>query len=194
MGRHFSDLKHKWNNKSAGQKTTMAHKVFRNEVLDTGVGTSDPSAGEEDLRESSPRRRIMYSYDATHGPGSGTDVLSNAVTKAVQRYENKVTEKLAKEYEFVDNTKELADGYTTDAEEDDFEIIDGTNLETHDARTLYGGRWTLIDGVWEWSLKLFSPALITFSITQRGLSVKKWILRETSKYVTVSAILLDISR
>jgi urate oxidase len=84
----------------------------------------------------------MYSYDATHGPGSGTDVLSNAITKAVQRYENKVTEKLAKEYEFVDNTKELADGYTTDADEDDFEIIDVTNLETHDARTLYV-RWTV---------------------------------------------------
>jgi hypothetical protein len=133
MGRHFSDLKHKWNNKSAGQKTTMAHKVFRNEVLDTGVGTSDSSAGEEDLREASaapvPDAEIMYSYDATHGPGSGTDVLSNAVTKAVQRYENKVTEKLAKEYEFVDNGKELADGYTADADEDDFEMIDGANLE-----------------------------------------------------------------
>ena len=76
-----------------------------------------------------PDAEIMYSYDATHGPGSGTDVLSNAVTKAVQRYENKVTEKLAKEYEFVDNGKELADGYTADADEDDFEMIDGANLE-----------------------------------------------------------------
>jgi hypothetical protein len=35
---------------------------------------------------------------------------------------------------------------------------------------------------------------VTFSITQRGLSVKKLILRETSKYFTVSAILLDINR
>jgi hypothetical protein len=133
MGRHFSDLKHKWNHKSTGQKTTIAHKVFRNEVLDTGIGTSDSSAGEEDVGEASaapvPDAEIMYSYDAPHGPGSGTDILSNAVTEAVQRYENKVTEKLAKEYEFVNNGKELADGYTADADEDDFEMIDGVNLE-----------------------------------------------------------------
>jgi hypothetical protein len=133
MGRHFSDLKHKMNNKSSGQKTTIARKVFRNEVLETGIGTSDSSAGEEDARDASaapvPDADIMYSYDATHGPGRGTDVLSNAVTKAVQHYEVKVTEKLAKEYEFVDNGKELADGYAADADEDDFEMIDHINLE-----------------------------------------------------------------
>jgi hypothetical protein len=73
----------------------------------------------------------MYSYDAAHGPGGGTDVLSHAVTKAVQRYEIKVTEKLVKEYELVDNGRELADGYTADADadEDDFEMVDHASLE-----------------------------------------------------------------
>jgi hypothetical protein len=133
MGRHFSDLKHKWNDKDTAQKTTIARKVFRNEVLDTGIGPSDSSAGEEDVGEASaapvPDADIMYSYDATHGPGGGTNVLSTAVTTAVQRYENKMTEKLAKEYEFVDHGKELTDGYTADADEDDFQMIDGATLE-----------------------------------------------------------------
>jgi hypothetical protein len=133
MGRHFSDLKHKWNNKSTGQKTTVARKIFRNEVLDTGISSSDSSAGEEDSREASaapvPDAEIMYSYDATHGPGRGTDVLSHAVTKAVQRYENKVTEKLVKEYDFVDAGKDVGDGYAADADEDDFEMIHHANLE-----------------------------------------------------------------
>ena len=73
----------------------------------------------------------MYSYDAVHGPGRGTDVLSHAVTKAVQHYEKKVTEKLVKEYELVDNGRELADGYTADADadEDDFEMVDHASLE-----------------------------------------------------------------
>jgi hypothetical protein len=134
-GRHFSNLKHNENRKSTAQKTTIARKVFRNEVLDTGVGSSDSSAGEEDARDTSPApvpdAEIMYSYDAAHGPGRGTDVLSHAVTKAVQHYEKKVTEKLIKEYELVDNGRELADGYTADADadEDDFEMVDHASLE-----------------------------------------------------------------
>lgn len=71
----------------------------------------------------------MYSYDAASGPGEGTDILSHAITKAVQRYENKVTEKLVKEYEFVDSGKELGDGYTADADDDDFEMIDHASFE-----------------------------------------------------------------
>ena len=111
----------------------MAHRVFRDDDVDTGIGSSDSSAGEEDGRIACaapvPDSEIMYSYDATHGPGRGTDVLSHAVTKAVQRYENKVTEKLVKEYEFVDNGKEFADDYAADADEDDFEMIDHASLE-----------------------------------------------------------------
>ena len=131
-GRHYSDLKHNWNKKSTGQKTTIARKVFRNEVLETGVGSSDSSAGEEEVRDAAaapvPDAEVMYSYDAKAGPGRGTDILSHAVTKAVQRYENKVTEKLVKEYEFVDSDKDLGGGYAADADEDDFEMIDHANL------------------------------------------------------------------
>ncbi len=62
----------------------------------------------------------MYSFDATRGPGAGSQILSVAVTKALQRFENKETEKLAKEYEFVDGK----DNDVADADYDDFEIID----------------------------------------------------------------------
>ena len=57
--------------------------------------------------------------------------MSHAVTKAVQHYEKKVTEKLVKEYELVDNGRESADGYTADADadEDDFEMVDHASLE-----------------------------------------------------------------
>ena len=133
-GRHFSELKHSWNKKANGQKATTARKVFRNEVLDVGdnsVGASDSSAGEEDVKEASaapvPDCDIMYSYDAVRGPGGGSDILGHAITQAVQRYENKETEKLVKEYEFVDGGKEQ-EGYAADADEDDFEMIDHATL------------------------------------------------------------------
>jgi hypothetical protein len=47
-----------------------------------------------------------------------------AVTQAIERFENKETEKLAKEYEFVDGK----DGYAADAD-DDFEIIDNASFQ-----------------------------------------------------------------
>jgi len=130
-GRHFSS--HNGNRKSIAQKATIARKVFRNELSDTGIGSSDSSGSEEECREAvaaaAADPEVMYSYDATHGPGKGTDILSHAVTKAVQRYETKVTEKLVKEYEFVDSGREFADGYNADADEDDFEMIDHAGLE-----------------------------------------------------------------
>lgn len=53
---------------------------------------------------------------------SGNNVLATAVQKAELKYENQVTEKLAKEYEFVPRGEEHATGYTADVD-DDFEII-----------------------------------------------------------------------
>ena len=70
----------------------------------------------------------MYSYDAARGPHGGSQILSAAVTQALERFENKETEKLAKEYEFVDGK----DGYVADADDDDFEIIDDATLHQID--------------------------------------------------------------
>ncbi|KZP11912.1 hypothetical protein FIBSPDRAFT_961849 [Athelia psychrophila] len=95
------DLRHNQNKKSTGQKTTFARKVLRNDVFDTGIGSSDSCASQDDIRDAAaapvPDARLMCDYDALSGPGEGYDTLSHATTAAVQRYENKVTENLAKE-------------------------------------------------------------------------------------------------
>lgn len=105
-----------------------ARKISRR-ALDDTTGPSDSSAGEEDVREASaapePDAQIMYSFDATHAPAVGSQILSLAVTQALERFENKETEKLAKEYEFVDGK----DGYAADADDNDFEIIDGASFD-----------------------------------------------------------------
>ncbi len=104
-----------------------ARKRARGNALDT-AGVSDSSAGEEEIQEASaapdPDADITFSYDAVRGPGGGSQILSMAVTQALERFENKETEKLAKEYEFVDGK----DGYTADGDDDGFEIIDGPSL------------------------------------------------------------------
>jgi len=112
-----------------------ARKAIRNEVYaasDNVTGPSDSSAEEEEWKEASTAPAsdadIMYSYDAATGPGRGSDILSTAVSRAVDRYETKVTDKLVKEYEFVDCSKDNGDGYAADADEDDFEVIDHNTL------------------------------------------------------------------
>ena len=64
-----------------------------------------------------PTTDIMYSYDFP-GPKSGSDVLSSAITQAVQRFETLETEKLAREYEFVEGN----DDSTADTD-DEYEIV-----------------------------------------------------------------------
>jgi hypothetical protein len=106
---------------------TSARKSFRR-VVDDETGPSDSSAEEEDIREASaapePDVEIMYSYDAARGPGGGSQILSQALAQALERFENRETEKLAKEYEFVDSK----DGYVADADDEDFEIVDHAAL------------------------------------------------------------------
>lgn len=91
---------------------------------DKTARSADSSAGEEDIKEASaapePDADIMYSYDSARGPHGGSQILSVALAQALERFENQETEKLAKEYEFVDGK----DGYIADADDDDFEIVD----------------------------------------------------------------------
>lgn len=132
-GRHRQNLQ----KKTSGQAATLARKVFKNEVVDAMDGpvahTSDTSSEEEDFRDQirdidaacNPSEvERMYTYEAR--PQS--HILSNAVTQAVKRFENKETEKLVhKEYDVVDYSKE---GYEAEIEEeDDFEVIDHSYLK-----------------------------------------------------------------
>ena len=93
---------------------------------DTDASISDSSA-EEDVKDASaapePDTGYTYSYDAARGPGKGSQILGQAITKAVERFETRATEKLVKdEYEVVRKGKEDARaGYTAD--EDDYELV-----------------------------------------------------------------------
>jgi len=95
-------------------------------LVDNEYTTSDSSA-EEDVKEASaapvPDAGITYSFDASRGPHGGSEILTMAINKAVERFETKVTEKLVKdEYEVVRKDAELDhEGYVAD--EDDFELV-----------------------------------------------------------------------
>ena len=109
----------------------MARKVFHNEVLeatDGPVTNISDTSGDEDLYDDSvapvPDAEVMYSYDHSHGPAKGQDILGGAIAAAVVRFENKETEKLVKEYDFVHNSKELED----EEDQDEFEFVEHAHL------------------------------------------------------------------
>ncbi|MCJ1379333.1 hypothetical protein MMC17_002434 [Xylographa soralifera] len=109
------------------QRQAWGSNVSRkHSVIDPDNNTSDSSA-EEDVKEASaapvPDAGIAYSFDAPRGPGKGSEILTMAINKAVERFETKATEKLVKdEYEVV--AKEAAlipEGHAAD--DDDFELV-----------------------------------------------------------------------
>lgn len=92
-------------------------------------GTSDSSANEVVVHESIAREVVaempgddpLNSYDA-----SGNSILSAAVSRAVEQYETRETEKLVTEYEFVSKDDGPGNGYVADV--DDFELIDHVEI------------------------------------------------------------------
>ncbi|MCJ1476940.1 hypothetical protein MMC13_005609 [Lambiella insularis] len=108
----------------ASHSNNVSRKYSIQEYADNS--TSDSSA-EEDVKEASaapvPDAGITYSFDAARGPGKGSEILSMAINKAVERFETKATEKLVKdEYEVVGkDSEESGDSYTAD--DNDFELI-----------------------------------------------------------------------
>ena len=134
-GHGYHKLEKAYTKKRTGQASTLARKAFRNDVddaMDGPLAHVTDTSGDEEVHDASAAplpsgADFMYSYDASSGPRGGTDVLSVALTQAVQRFENNETEKLVnKEYDVIDETKE---GYTADQEDDDFEVIDHSHLQ-----------------------------------------------------------------
>lgn len=103
----------------------------RHDIIDTRTAHSD-SSGDEMPDESSvaPDAGITYSFDAPKGPTHGSTVLSTALAKAVERFENNETEKLVKnEYEVLGESdvrtpiKKGGKRSMLADEEDDYEFI-----------------------------------------------------------------------
>ena len=112
-----------WEKNKAAKHGKVARKGTA--YLDPDTCTSDSSA-EEDIKEASaapePDVGVTYSFDAARSPGKGSEILSMAIAKAVEKYETQATEKLIKtEYEVVGKEKEFAnEGYIADEEEFEF--------------------------------------------------------------------------
>lgn len=93
------------------------------EKLERDFLHSDSSA-EEDVKEASaapiPDAGCTYSFDASRGPGKGSQILGLALAKAEEKYETKATNKLVKdEYEVVRKEKEDVENVVDDG----FELL-----------------------------------------------------------------------
>lgn len=82
-------------------KAAQRHEISEETVSDSSADEDpvEPSAAPE------PDAQVTYSFDSTRGPSHGSQILSLAVAKAVERYENRVTDKLVNdEYEVLDES------------------------------------------------------------------------------------------
>ncbi|KAI9721051.1 MAG: hypothetical protein M1812_002532 [Candelaria pacifica] len=94
--------------KRLDHRNKMARKF---QVLDEASSPSDLSAEEDVAGEATtapePDADITYSFDASRGPRKGSQILSLALTKAVENFEVKETDRIIKEeYEVLDEDGE----------------------------------------------------------------------------------------
>jgi hypothetical protein len=105
-------------------------------IASTNYASSDSSSDEDPAEPTAapePDAEITYSFDADKGPTHGSTVLSTALAKAVERFENNQTDKLVKdEYEVLTSDGEFARTTIkkggnrhgiTEQEEDDYEFV-----------------------------------------------------------------------
>ncbi|OXV07587.1 hypothetical protein Egran_04650 [Elaphomyces granulatus] len=104
-------------------KFVLRHDV--DEILTQGVSDSSADETASVTQADEPTRSLeddaLFSFEA-----SGNGIFSSAVSKAVEKFETKETEKLVKEYEFVFEEDDPSIGYVAD--EDDFEIVGHVEL------------------------------------------------------------------
>jgi hypothetical protein len=109
----------------SNQLATVAKVSLRNDIREAlNSGRSDSSAT-EDVDEPSAAQDVPESFrddgSVDSYEVSGQTILSDAINKAVEKFETQETEKLVKEYEIITRESEIAMGYLAD---DDFELVD----------------------------------------------------------------------
>ncbi|KAF3480929.1 uncharacterized protein GIQ15_06276 [Arthroderma uncinatum] len=117
---------------SPTSQSKLPVKVSIRRALDEAVretrGTESSSDEEEfDPTVTPEEPELFYSFDAHVSPAEGGHVLSAAVIRAVDKYETKQTEKLAREYEFIGvmDSNDLDEGYG--GYDEGFELIEPVN-------------------------------------------------------------------
>ncbi|KAF1953547.1 hypothetical protein CC80DRAFT_141102 [Byssothecium circinans] len=120
---------------TAAPKSNAGFNKTRTAAKNDIAFASGDSSADEDIEHPSvapvPDAEITYSFDAERGPSHGSQILGLALTKAVERYEVRQTDKLIKdEYEVL----ELNAGALSPAskvarkgvapEDEDYEFID----------------------------------------------------------------------
>lgn len=103
-------------------------KVSRkHEILEESSNNPSDSSADEEVVEASTAREpdadITYSYDACRGPRKGSQVLGQALAKAVEKFETKQTEKLVHDEYDVVNENDDDVHIRQDVVEDDFQMI-----------------------------------------------------------------------
>ncbi|OJD11567.1 hypothetical protein AJ78_07690 [Emergomyces pasteurianus Ep9510] len=119
MNRKFADIKDHFN------------EVVNQALYDDGdySDSSTDSDNALDLSDPANDPDVFYSFDAPTGPSEGTDILGAALENAMEKFETKETEKMAREYEFVgieEPTTDHGNGYIAD--DGDFELISRADL------------------------------------------------------------------
>ncbi|KAF2432852.1 hypothetical protein EJ08DRAFT_695253 [Tothia fuscella] len=112
-------------------KDAQRHDIIASKAYASG----DSSCDEEPVEPTAapaPDAEIAYSFDADKGPTQGSTVLTQALAKAVERFESNMTDKLVKEeYEILNSDGEFVTtskkgGKRTvvrEPEEEDYEFV-----------------------------------------------------------------------
>ncbi|KAI9850795.1 MAG: hypothetical protein M1838_005050 [Thelocarpon superellum] len=121
---------HRGERKRKDKLSHLASTARRHDIDEeqSASDSSDPSELDAVMEPATavPDAGITYSYDATAGPGRGSQILGMALAKAVEKFETRETDKLIKdEYEVV--TEDAEEGKLSkkagDADDEDFELL-----------------------------------------------------------------------
>ena len=92
-----------------GAKMARKHDVLEGTDASANEDSSGSGSDFDDGTPSpAPDAGVMYSFDANHGPSQGSQILTAAMAKAVERFEEKETARLVStEYDVLDSEGEV---------------------------------------------------------------------------------------